>query len=450
MITDVLNVLITKLNNILWGIPAIVFLTVVGVILGFSMKFLPFRNLPLVFKRTLGSLGKSSSSSEVGTISRFGAVCASLAATVGMGNIVGVAAAICTGGPGAVFWMIIAAFLGATMKYYEVALTIMYREQNEVGEYRGGPSMYVEKGLGIKWLGALMTILTALACLVSNMIQSNTFITNFNSIVPVTANLYVEGVILAIIIGIIVVGGIKRLGVISEILVPIMALSYLLFGIVVLAVNAKQIPETLVAVVTGAFTPVAVGGGAIGYGFSYAIRYGFARGFFSNGGGQAIFSIAHAPAKVNNPIEQAIWAIPEIFIDCAICLISALTVLTSGLPLDSEVSATLVNKAFAQTYGPLEYIVCFALLLFSFTTIAGFGYMGEAQLSTLIKPRYIKVYRALFIVLCFIGCISKPSTMWNMVDVIFGIIMFVNLPILVIQRKKVIALTQKYFAQIQK
>lgn len=441
---ELFDKIINSLNNIFWGVPAVIFLTVVGLILSFSMEFLPFRHPIMVLKRTFGSLGGGNEGT--GTISRFGAVCASLATTVGMGNIVGVAAALCTGGPGAIFWMVIAAFLGATMKYFEIALAIMYRETDENGEYRGGPSMYMAKGVNAKWLGAIMTILTAAACLCSNMIQSNTFMANFNSIIPWEVNRYVEALILAAVIGVIIVGGIKRLGHVSEVLVPIMALSYLGFGIVVLIFNAPRIPGAIATICKSAFTPAAVGGGAVGYGFSVAIRYGFARGFFSNGGGQAIYSIAHAAAKVDNPIDQAIWAIPEIFIDCAICLISSLTIITSGLSLDSDASATLVNKAFAQTFAPLEYVVCFALLLFSFTTIAGFGYMGEAQLSTLIKPQYIKVYRVLFVALCFVGCISRPSSMWNVVDVVFGIIMFVNLPILLFLSPKVNAMTKQYFS----
>lgn len=436
--------IITKANSIFWGTPALVFLSLVGLFLAFRVHFLPFRHLGMVFRKTLGSLGKSSGGT--GTVSQFGAMCSSLAATVGMGNIVGVASAVCLGGPGAVFWMIIAAFLGAIMKYFGVALTILYREKNDAGEYYGGPSLYIAKGLKLPWLGTIMTILLAIACLCGNMIQSNTFLTNFNSFIPgQDTNSVLQAVIFALIIAVVIMGGIKSLSKVSEVLVPVMSITYLVGGLVVLVLNAQQIPHAIVQIFQGAFTPVAVSGGAVGYGFSVAARYGLARGFFSNGGGSGMYVVTHAAAKVDNPIDQAVWAIVEIFLDCSICLISALTVISSGVALDNNSAATLVSKAFGMSYAPLEYVVSFSILLFTFTTVAGFCYMGEAQLGSLIKSRYVKLYRVLFVILCFVGCISDLTSLWDFSDALIGVIMFINLPVMVLLSSKVTGMTNEFF-----
>jgi len=227
----------------------------------------------------------------------------------------------------------------------------------------------------------------------------------------------------------------------------LMSIVYIGFGLVVIFVNYERIPAMVGLVFKGAFTPVAIAGGVLGYGFKASIRYGIARGFFSNGGGQGIFSIAHASAKVENPIDQAIWAIEEIFVDCTICLISAITIITSGIALDPASAATIVNKAFSQTFGFMGYIVAFSVLMFTFTTVAGFCYMGEAQLSQLMKPKYAKIYRYVFIVLCYVGAMSELTAIWNFTDALAGLIMFINLIVLVVLSPQVRRLTSEYFAK---
>lgn len=447
---SILNFIVNINNSLFWGVPALVLLFIVGLILSLGTQFVQFRKFGTILKDTLGTLGKSKNDQN-GTISQFAAVSSSLAATVGMGNIVGVASAIVLGGPGAVFWMIVAAFLGMIMKYFEVALCIFYREKNENGEYYGGPALYMSKGLNFKPIGTFITAMTVIACVASAMIQTNVLVANLGKTLKLDyLSPYILTAIVVVIIGAVVLGGIVRLGKVTEIIVPLMAMIYLAAGIVVLISNFQNIPGAIQIVFKGAFSPISVAGGAIGYGVINAARYGFARGFFSNGGGQAIYCIPHAPAKVNNPIEQSMWAITEVFIDVVICVMTALVILSSGIVFEGANAALLVSSAFGQTFSILELIIGISIILFTFTTVIGFAYMAESQLNTMMNTKNVKIFRYIFLVLTYFGSVTALNALWDISDFIFGLIMFVNLPILLYLSPKVFKMSSEHFNKMKK
>lgn len=446
----ILTFIVNVNNSLFWGVPALILLFVVGLILSFGTQFVQFRKLGFIFKNTLGSIRKSKKE-ENGTISQFAAVSSSLAATVGMGNIVGVASAIVLGGPGAVFWMIVAAFLGMIMKFFEVGLCIHYREQNENGEYFGGPALYMSKGLNFKPIGIFITIMTVIACVASAMIQTNVLVANLGKTLNLTSvSPYISTAIVVIIVGAVVIGGIVRLGKVTEVIVPLMAIIYLIAGLFVLISNFSNIPSAFQIIFKGAFSPISMASGAVGYGVVTAARYGFARGFFSNGGGQAIYCIAHAPAKVNHPIEQSMWAITEVFIDMTICIMTAIVILSSGIVFEGANPALLVSSAFGQTFSFLELVIGISIILFTFTTVIGFAYMAESQLNTIMSPKSVKIFRYAFLVLTYFGSITTLNALWDISDFIFGLIMFVNLPILLYMSPKIFRMTSEYFSMFKK
>jgi len=431
--------------KIFWGIPALIVLLGIGLYLFAGSGGAQLKKFGYILRSTISSIGKKSE--DKGTVSQFAAICTSLATTVGMGNIVGVSSALCLGGPGAVFWMVVAGFLGMVMKFFEVCLTIMYREQTADGEYVGGPAFYIKKGANSKFFAVLMIVLICAAALIGNLLQSNVLVANVVSVLPEgVASTYVVGGILAVVTAIIVIGGIKRLAKICEVIVPIMTILYFLAGLVVVFINIKNVPPVLELIFKGAFTPVAVGGGVVGYGFVLAARYGVARGFFSNGGGQAMYCIPFAAAKVNHPVEQAKWAVTEVSVDLVVCITTALTILTSSVALDGANAAVLANKAFAQTWSLLEYPVALTAFLFTFTNVIGFCYVGESQLNLIFDRKWVKLYRWIYPVLTFVGAIGTLGIWWDMGDAVCGLIMMINLPVLVFLAPKVFKITKEYFA----
>lgn len=442
---DKFNEIIGMLTGLIWGPWIIVTIVGIGIYFTFRTKFLQVRKFPFVMKNTLGSIFKKAKDLKgEGTLTPFQAVTTALASTVGVGNIVGVATALVLGGPGAIFWMWVSAFFGMATKFAEIVLSIFYREKNEDGEFVGGPAFYMKKGLNSKLLGGIFTVALALACIGGNMVQSNALVSNLLEIVDL--NTYVIGGLLVLLVGVVSLGGIKRLGAVTEKLVPVMAILYVLGGTVVLLANVTSIPNSLMLIVTGAFKPVAFGGGAVGVAASTAIRFGVARGLYSNEAGQGTAPIAHAAAKTDHPVRQGLWGITEVFIDTfVICTFTALVIMTSGISVVSDSPAILTSLAFGTVSPLLKYVVSITIILFAYSTIVTLGYYGESVFNYIGGAKLGKIYRYIYIPFTFIGAIGGLNMIWSILDLLLGIAVVPNLIAIVLLSPKVIELTKDFF-----
>jgi AGCS family alanine or glycine:cation symporter len=370
----------------------------------------------------------------------------SLASVIGMGSIVGVASAIITGGPGAVLWMWVAALIGMIIKYGEIILIIAYREKDDEGEYVGGPALYMEKALGRPGLGKLVVALMVIVCLTSVMIQSNVVVENVFNMLPVSETyIPIISLVAAFLSGLVVVGGIQRIGNVAEKLIPFMSIFYLIAAIIVILFNWENILPALGSILRGGFQPVEVAGGFVGYGISQAMQYGTARGFFVSGAGQSVFTVSHATGRVKNPTEQAIFGVTEVFLVTIICTGTALAVLTSGVPYVDANAATLVTDVFESVHPLLGVMVAIATILFSFSTVIGLGYIGESQLATVTSAKNARIYRYVFLVFAFLGGIGALSAIWDVTDLFLALVMIVNLAVMVILSKEIFKISNDYW-----
>ena len=434
-------------NGFLWGPFALISLTIIGIYLTVGTKFVHIKKFGYILKKTIKSAaGKDEDNDAEGILTSSQSLFTSLASVIGMGSIVGVASAVLSGGPGALLWMWIAAIIGMIIKYAEIILIIKYREKTDDGDYVGGPALYVKKGLKVPYVGEILTILMVLVCLTSTMVQSNVIVENIINIIPGTGiSRSVFSIIIVILAGIVLIGGIKRLGSVAEKLVPFMSGFYLIAGFIVIIANAQNIIPAFKLIFKGFASPVAVGGGVLGYGIKQASQYGIARGFFVSGSGQAVFTVSHAPAKVKNPVDQAIYAITEIFLVTIICTVSGLAILTSGVFTPDGNAAILVTQAFAKTLNIFGLFVGIATILFSYTTVIGLGYIGESQLSCIMSASKAKIYRYIFLVFTFIGGIGGLQQIWDMTDFFLAIVMFINLIVMMIMSKEVFKTSNDYW-----
>ncbi len=368
---------ISSINALVWGPPMLVMILGVGLFLSIGLKLMPVLKLRAGFQ--LMWKGRTGAESE-GEIPPFQALMTALSATVGTGNIAGVATAVFLGGPGALFWMWLTALVGMATKYSEAVLAVRFREVDERGAYTGGPMYYIRNGLGKKWawLGVLFAIFAAVAAFgIGNTVQANSVAdvleTNFN--LPH----WVTGLVLMVLVGLVLIGGIKRIGQVASTLVPFMAIAYILVGLMVLAINAEQIPNAIAMVFTHAFSPVAAEGGFAGAAVWAAVRFGVARGIFSNEAGLGSAPIAHAAAQTKNPINQGMVAMLGTFIDTIIvCSITGLVIISSGAWTSGETGAALTSLAFETGLpGFGNYVVAISLAIFAFTTIIGWSFYGE-------------------------------------------------------------------------
>ncbi len=366
------------INNFVWGPYMLVLLVGTGIFITIATGFFQVTKISLWFSKTFGSLTKKRVAKE--NITPFQAVSAALASTVGTGNIAGVATAIVAGGPGAVFWMWVSAFFGMMTKYSEVLLAVHFREKDENGIHYGGPMYYIEKGMKVKWLAILFALFGAFASFgIGNMTQSNSIAGALQSfsIPPL-----VTGIVFAVLAGLVILGGIKRIATVTEKLVPFMAVLYFVGAVVLLILNIAKIPEAFSVIFSSAFNVKSVGGGVMGYGIAQAMRYGVARGVFSNEAGLGSAPIAHAASDSNNPAEQGLWGIFEVFVDTlVICTLTALIVLTSGLYTSGDLSgAALTANAFEAGFGRAGNVfLSVSLICFAFSTIIGWSYYGERK-----------------------------------------------------------------------
>ena len=448
-------------NSFIWGIPAMVCIIGVGLLLSVRTGFLQLRKFPYAIKTTIGRIFRKKDASD-GAMTPFQAVCTALAATVGTGNIAGVAGAIAIGGPGAVFWMWCSALLGMCTKFSEVTLAVHFRERNKNGELVGGPMYYIKNGLGSRWqflavLYSLFGVLTVFGT--GNATQVNTIVTaidsallaygsSLNSILP-TVNLVV-GVVVAMMVAMVLLGGVKRIGSVTEKLVPFMALFYVVLALGVVVINYRRFPAVLASIVGGAFDPRAFTGGAIGSIF-LSMQKGVSRGIFSNEAGLGTGSIAHACADTHKPVKQGMFGIFEVFADTiVICTLTALVILCSGTPVSygAAAGAELTISGFTTTYGGWASIfTAVALCCFAFSTIIGWGLYGSRFLVFLCHSD--KVAKPFFVVYSFVSILGATvdlGLLWSIADTFNGLMSIPNLIALLLLSGTVVKLTKEFFA----
>ena len=450
------------LNGIVWGLPATVLIFGVGLYLSIRTGFLQFTKFGTVWKNTIGKIFHRTTEAGHGAVTPFQAVCTALAATVGTGNIAGVAGAIAIGGPGAVFWMWISALLGMVTKYSEVTLAVHYRQKNKHGDWVGGPMYYIENGLGKKWkfLGILFAIFGVFAVFgTGNATQVNTIVASIDTALisfgvmeagsTATLNL-ILGIVITVLVGMILLGGIKRIGHVAERLVPIMALLYVVLGLGIIIVHIDNLPTAFSSIVKGAFNPCAVTGGVVGAAF-VAVQKGVARGIFSNEAGLGTASIAHAGAEVNDPVQQGLFGVFEVFVDTIIiCTFTALVILCSGVPITygAAAGAELTISGFTGTYGNwITIFTAVAMCCFAFTTILGWGLYGARCSEYLFGEKVIKPFMVIYSLVAIIGATVKLDLLWSIAETFNGMMAIPNLIAVALLSPVVIRLTKEYFTR---
>ena len=450
------------LNGIVWGLPATVLIFGVGLYLSIRTGFLQFTKFGTVWKNTIGKIFHRTTEAGHGAVTPFQAVCTALAATVGTGNIAGVAGAIAIGGPGAVFWMWISALLGMVTKYSEVTLAVHYRQKNKHGDWVGGPMYYIENGLGKKWkfLGILFAIFGVFAVFgTGNATQVNTIVASIDTALisfgvmeagsTATLNL-ILGIVITVLVGMILLGGIKRIGHVAERLVPIMALLYVVLGLGIIIVHIDNLPTAFSSIVKGAFNPSAVTGGVVGAAF-VAVQKGVARGIFSNEAGLGTASIAHAGAEVNDPVQQGLFGVFEVFVDTIIiCTFTALVILCSGVPITygAAAGAELTISGFTSTYGNwITIFTAVAMCCFAFTTILGWGLYGARRSEYLFGEKVIKPFMVIYSLVAIIGATVKLDLLWSIAETFNGMMAIPNLIAVALLSPVVIRLTKEYFTR---
>ncbi|MCU9600487.1 alanine/glycine:cation symporter family protein [Pallidibacillus thermolactis] len=418
-----LEKLLGNISDFVWGVPLIVLLVGTGIYLTFRLGFLQIRTLGYAFKLTFSP---NQDHSSEGDISHFQALTTASAATIGTGNIVGVATAIVLGGPGAVFWMFLAGLFGMATKYGEAILAVKYRVKDPQGNMAGGPMYYLEHGLKQKWLAILFALFGALAAFgIGNGTQAKAVSDLMNSTFSIPA--WVTGIALVIFAGLVIIGGIKWIGRVTAYFVPFMALFYILAGIYVMIANITLVPDAIATIFTHAFSGEAALGGTVGA----VIRYGVARGLFSNEAGMGSAPIAAAAAKTDIPGRQALVSMTQVFFDTLIiCSITGITIVMSGLWEDKNIAAgVLTSKAFGLLVGDIgPYLVTFGLLFFAYSTILGWGYYGEKCFQYLFKnPKAVWGYRTVFVLFIFVGATTSLDLIWSLADILNGLMAVPNL-----------------------
>ena len=434
-------------NGFVWGWPALILLAFVGVLMTVLTKFFQISHIGHWFKNTIGAIfGDKNVTKHTSdkSISQFQSLCTALAATVGTGNIAGVASAIATGGPGAVFWMWIIAFFGIMTNYSENVLGILYRIKNDKDEWSGGPMYYLKNGLGAKkgckQIGAILAVLFCCFCLlasfgIGNMTQVNTIATNMLDAFSIPK--FVTGIAVLILVGLVVVGGLKRIAAVTEKIVPAMVIIYILGTIIICLMHISSMGAVFVSIFKGAFGLKAVGGGIVGSGVKLAVQMGMKRGVFSNEAGLGSSVMVHSNSNVKEPVRQGMWGIFEVFADTiVVCTLTALSVLSSGF-IDLETgkvvdsvtnTGSLVGQAFGATFGQIGTgFVAIALLLFAFSTVLGWSHYGTKAFEYLFGTKSTIVYKVIFVLAVFGGAVMGENLAWDLSDTFNGLMMIPNL-----------------------
>ena len=451
-------------NNFIWGVPAMICIIGVGLLLSVRTKFLQIRKFPYAMKQTIGKIFDKKDASD-GAMTPFQAVCTALAGTVGTGNIAGVAGAIAIGGPGAVFWMWISALLGMCTKFSEVTLAVHFREKNAVGDWVGGPMYYIKNGLKKHWhwlafLFALFGVLTVFGT--GNATQVNTITTAIDSallsfnIIPESSTKVVNlvmGIIVAILVAMILLGGVKRIGRVTERLIPFMALLYIVLAFGVIILNIDRVPGVFHSIIDGAVHPASVTGGIVGS-FFLSMKKGVARGIFSNEAGLGTGSIAHACADTGEPVKQGMFGIFEVFTDTIlICTLTAMVILCSGIPVGygADAGAELTISGFTATYGNwVSIFTAIALCCFAFSTIIGWGLYGSRCMEYLSSEKWVKPFMVVYALVAIVGATMDLGMLWSIAETFNGLMAIPNLIALFLLSGTVVKLVKDYFARQHK
>jgi AGCS family alanine or glycine:cation symporter len=422
---------INTATGYLWGPFMMILLLGGGIFLTFKLKFIQFRFFGFMLKQTVGSLFKNDIGGSViegeGTLSPFQAVTTALASTIGASNIVGVPVAIYFGGPGAIFWMWVTAIIGMVTKYAEIVLGVKYREKNSDGEFVGGPMYYLKNGLKSKALGNLYAFLFMFTIVSGIMVQSNSAA---GSAATLGIPAYMSGIIITVMVGLIVIGGVKRIGKVSEKFVPFMALFYVLGCLIIIVANISTLPAVIALIFKSAFTGHAAVGGFLGSTIAQALRWGIARGAYSNEAGMGSAPIAHATAKTDYPARQGLWGMFEVFFDTiVICTMTAFVILTSGIWQSSEITASgMTSQVFSNFYGPIGgYVVSISILLFVVSTIYVILFYGERLAEYLFGKTFSLIMRYVYLIACFVGAIGGLQFVWIFLDFLFGLAVIPNM-----------------------
>ncbi len=442
---NVMETFFKNLSDLIWGNWLIATLIGVGLYFTIMTKFIQIRKLPFVFYETLIKPFKTGHESKgEGTLTPFQALCTALASCVGNGNIVGVATAIVGGGPGAIFWMWIAGILGMATKYAEITLGMFYREKADDGTYVGGPMYYIAKGLKLPWLATIYSILLILQNCGGTLIQSNAVavvVKDMFGIKPL-----ITAFILICVVGLIIIGGIKRLGQVTEKLVPFMAGFYIIAGFTVIILNIDNVPSVITLIFKSAFTAKAGVYGAVGYTIREAMRFGVARGLYSNEAGEGSAPVLHAAAITDHPVRQALYGITEVLIDTVfLCSITAFVVLTSGVLETGGSPATLVSTAFGQVHPLFRYIIGISMVLFAFSSILAQWYFGNVAITYVFGAKKASYFKYPFMCLNIIGSISSLTLVWYIQDSLLGLLIIPNLIAIILLSPKVFELTKEFF-----
>ncbi|MBR4169374.1 MAG: alanine:cation symporter family protein [Lachnospiraceae bacterium] len=460
------------INGAVWGWPALILLGFTGVFMTCLTKFFQVSHWRHWWHNTLGAIFRDkhvTTHTSDKQISQFQSLCTALAATVGTGNIVGVAGAIATGGPGAVFWMWVIAFFGMMTNYSENVLGILYRRKGSEGEWHGGAMYYLRDGLGgkkgCKAIGAVLAVLFSIFCLlasfgIGNMSQVNSMVSNVNSAfgIPKIA----VGIFLVIAVGLVVIGGLKRVAAVTEKLVPFMVVLYFLGAIIIIIMHVAKIPAIFVAIFEGAFSVKAVAGGGFGAGIALAMKMGFKRGVFSNEAGLGSSVMVHSSSNVKEPIRQGMWGIFEVFADTIIvCTLTAIVLLSSGaVDLTNGVadeaileqiggSSNLMSYAFGQAFGPIgSGFIALAILLFAYSTVLGWSHYGTTACTYLFGEKGVWPYRIVFVLLVLGGSLMEAQLAWDISDTFNGLMMLPNLIGVLVLSPQVMKCTANYVHRI--
>ena len=444
--------ILNAINSIIWGPPLLILLVGTGIYLTWRLKLLQVFRLPLAFKYIFCKEDDDNENAK-GDVSSYGALCTALSATIGTGNIVGVATAITAGGPGALFWMWFAAFFGMATKYAEGLLAIKYREVDENGQMAGGPMYYIKNGLGLNWLAKLFAIFGVGVALLGigtfGQVKSIADAAQIGFNIPV----WVTTVVITVIVALITLGGIKRIASVSEMVVPFMAILYIIGSLLVLFFNYDKIPAALLLIIESAFNPKAALGGATGITVSIAMQRGIGRGIFSNESGLGSAPIAAAAAKTNSPVRQGLISMTGTFLDTIIvCTMTGIVIVLTGSYGSGLEGAALTTAAFESGL-PIavigKYIVNIGLMFFAFTTIIGWNYYGERCIQYLLGIKGIKPYKILFISLVGVGPFLPLEMIFIIADIVNGLMAFPNLVGLIGLRKVVVEETEKYFEDLK-
>ncbi|MDO4514491.1 MAG: alanine/glycine:cation symporter family protein [Lachnospiraceae bacterium] len=468
---DVITNVNNAINGVVWGWPALILLGFVGILMTFVTNFFQVTHLSHWWKNTLGAIFKDkhvTGHTADKTISQFQSLCTALAATVGTGNIVGVAGAIATGGPGAVFWMWVIAFFGMMTNFSENVLGILYRRKDSKGEWHGGAMYYLRDGLGAKknckLIGAILAWLFSLFCLlasfgIGNMSQVNSMVSNVNNAfgIPKIA----VGIFLVLAVGIVIIGGLKRVASITEKLVPFMVILYFIGAIIIICLHISSIPAIFAAIFKGAFSMKAVAGGGFGAGIALAMKMGFKRGVFSNEAGLGSSVMVHSSSNVKEPVRQGMWGIFEVFADTIIvCTLTALVLLGSGaIDLTTGVadeailetiggSSNLMSYSFGQVFGGVgQGFIAIAILLFAYSTVLGWSHYGATACRYLFGDKAVLPYRIVFVVIVLAGSVMTAQLAWDISDTFNGLMMIPNLIGVLVLSPQVAKATKNYIAR---